>query len=75
MLAQLARIGGKMDRVRQAFAGDDQADVSHRAVDEARQGLRAALIAKLNASSSADELQRVSEVLKRATEELRRDKQ
>ena len=33
-----------------------------------------ALIAKLNASPSAAELQRISEVLKRATEELRRGK-
>src|ERR1700682_4143311 len=30
VLAQLARIGGKMDRVRQAFAGDEQGDVGHR---------------------------------------------
>ena len=75
VLAQLARIGGKMDRVRQAFAGDEQGDVGHRAVDEARQALRAALIAKINASPSAEELQRVSEVLKRATDELRRGMQ
>ena len=40
VLAQLARIGGKMDRVRQAFAGDEQGDVGHRKVDEARQALR-----------------------------------
>src|ERR1700693_1147970 len=29
MLSQLARIGGKMERVRKAFAGDEQADVGH----------------------------------------------
>ena len=74
MLSQLARIGGKMDRVRKAFANDEQADVGHRAVDEARQALRAALIAKLSASPSDEELQRVSEVLQRATDELRRGK-
>jgi DNA-binding PadR family transcriptional regulator len=74
VLAQLARIGGKMDRVRQAFASEEQVDLGHRAVDEARRGLRAALIAKLGTSPSAEELQRVSEVLKRATEELRRGK-
>jgi DNA-binding PadR family transcriptional regulator len=73
-LTQLARIGSKMERVRQAFAGDEPGDVGHRAVDEARQALRAALISKLNASPSAEELQRVSEVLKRATDELRRGK-
>src|SRR6266566_8653140 len=32
MLSQLARIGGKMDRVRRAFANDEQADAGHRAV-------------------------------------------
>ncbi len=74
VLAQLARIGGKMDQVRRAFAGEEQADVGHRTVDEARQELRAALVAKLNASPSAEELQRVAEVLKRATDELRRGK-
>jgi DNA-binding PadR family transcriptional regulator len=74
MLSQLASIGGKMDRVRKAFASDEQADLGHRAVDEARQSLRAALIAKLGASPSDEELQRVSEVLKRATDELRRGK-
>ena len=74
ILAQLARVGGKMERVRQVFAGDEQGDVVHRSVDEARQALRAALIAKLNTSPSAEELQRVSEVLKRATDELRRGK-
>jgi DNA-binding PadR family transcriptional regulator len=73
-LTQLARIGSKMERVRQAFAGDEAGDVGHRAVDEARQALRAALISKLNASPSAEELQRVSEVLQRATDELRRRK-
>ncbi len=72
ILAQLARVGSKMERVRQMFTRDEPGDVGHRAVDEARNGLRAALIAKLSASPSAEELQRVSEVLKRATDELRR---
>ena len=74
ILAQLARIGSKMERVRQAFAGEEPDDIGHRAVDEARQALRAALISKLNASPSTGELQRVAEVLKRATEELKRKK-
>jgi DNA-binding PadR family transcriptional regulator len=72
MLAQLARIGARRDRVRQAFSGEDQADVSHRAVDAARQELRAAILAKLGAAPSAAELKRVAEVLKQATEALRR---
>ena len=74
LMAQLARIGDKMDRVRKAFASEDQADLSHRAVDEARQTLRAALIAKLGASPSDEELKRISEVLQRAADELRRVK-
>lgn len=75
VLAQLARVGSKMDRVRQAFAGDDQHaddDVGHAAVDKARRELRATLIAKLNAAPSTEELQRVADVLKRATDELRK---
>jgi len=74
ILAQLARIGGKIERVRQAFAGDEQPDVGHRAVDEARRALRAALLAKLNASPSSAELERVADVLRRALDELRRGK-
>jgi DNA-binding PadR family transcriptional regulator len=74
MLEQLAQVGSRMDRVRQAFAGDEPGGAAHSAVNEARHELRAALIAKLNASPSAEELQRISDVLKRATEELRRGK-
>src|SRR5450755_4634773 len=74
ILAQLARVGSKMERVRQAFAGEESGDVGHRAVDEARRELRSALISKLSASPSDDELQRASEVLKRATGELRQGK-
>lgn len=72
ILAQLARIGARMDRVRQAFAGDEQIDIAHRAVDEARQALRSALIGKLNASPSDEELQRIAEVLRQASDQLRR---
>ncbi len=74
ILAQLARVGSKMERVRQAFAGEESGDVGHRAVDDARRELRSALISKLSASPSAEELERVSAVLKRATDELRRGK-
>lgn len=74
VLAQLAQVGGKMDRVRQAFAGDEPGDGAHGAVNQARHELRAALIAKLNASPSAEELERIAEVLQQATEQLRRGK-
>ena len=74
VLSMLARIGSKMERVRQAFAGDEAGDIGHRAFDEARQALRAALISKLNASPSPEELQRVTEILNRATDELKRSK-
>jgi len=74
ILAQLMRVGSKMERVRQAFTGEEPGDVGHRTVDDARRELRSALISKLSASPSAEELQRVTEVLKRATEELRRGK-
>ncbi len=39
ILAQLARVGSKMERVRQMFTRDEPGDVGHRAVDEARNGL------------------------------------
>jgi DNA-binding PadR family transcriptional regulator len=75
VLAQLARVGSRMEHVRQAFAGDDapaNADTGPSAVDQARRELRAALQAKLNAAPSAEELQRVAEILRRATDELRK---
>ena len=75
VLGQLARVGSRMDHVRQAFAGDDAhaaGDVGQAAVDAARRALRAALQAKLNAAPSAEELERVAEILKRAADELRK---
>ena len=75
VLAQLARVGSRMEHVRQAFAGDDahpDADVGQAAVDKARRDLRAALQAKLNAAPSAEELERVAGILKRAAEELQK---
>ena len=63
-----------MERVRQAFSGDEmpEGDVGYAAVDKARREIRAALIAKLEASPSTDELQRLAEILKRAADEIRR---
>jgi len=74
LMGQLARVGRKMERVRQAFSGDEmpEGDVGYAAVDKARREIRAALIAKLEASPSTDELQRLAEILKRAADEIRR---
>jgi DNA-binding PadR family transcriptional regulator len=73
LLAQLARIGRKMERVRQVFSGEEtENDVGHAAVDKARLEIRAALIAKLETSPSTEELQRLAEILKRAADEIRR---
>jgi hypothetical protein len=59
MWPQLARIGGKITRCEKR-SRTTACRVGHRAVDEARQALRAALIAKPSASPSDEELQRVS---------------
>jgi len=74
LMAQLARVGDKMERVRRAFSGEETPDhdVGHAAVDRARREIRAALIAKLEASPSAEELQRIAAILKQAAEEIRR---
>ena len=74
LMAQLAHVGDKMERVRRAFSSDEtpEHDVGHAAVDKARREIRAALIAKLEASPSAEELQRVAAILKQAAEEIRR---
>ena len=75
VLAQLARVGSRMDRVRQAFVGEDphpDDDVGFAAVDRARRALRAALLARLSASPSAESLARMAQILDEATEALRK---
>ena len=75
VLAQLARVGSRMDRVRQAFAGEErppEGDVGHAAVDRARRELRNALVARLGAAPSAESLARIAEILQQATEALRK---
>lgn len=74
LMAQLEQVGKKMERVRQMFFGDETpgGDVGHAAVDKARREIRAALIAALEASPSAEELQRLAQILKRAADEIRR---
>ena len=73
LLAQLEQVGKKMERVRQMFFGGEtpEGDVGHAAVDKARREIRGALIAALEASPSAEELQRLAQILKRAAEEIR----
>jgi DNA-binding PadR family transcriptional regulator len=83
ILAQLERIGKKMERVRQVFAGEEAEDGeesdsaslgeedSHRGAREmhqARRALRAALSEKRHASR--EEQTRVAEILKRAIDEI-----
>ena len=74
LMAQLAQVGKKMERVRQMFVGDEtpDADVGHAAVDKARRDIRAALVAALEASPSTEELQRLAKILQRAADEIRR---
>jgi len=72
VLAQLAWIGKKMERARQAFSADEgrgEEQLGHAELDRARRELRALLIEIMN--SDADELRRVAEILKRAAQEIR----
>ena len=69
ILSQLDRIGKKMERVREVFAGDDaDADMAH-SVRSARHELRSVLRERRHASP--EEQQRVADILKRAIEEIR----
>ena len=81
LLAQLDRIGRKMERVREVFSGEDAAEDGDgdesggaarremaRDVFEARRNLKAALIEKRGAP--ADEQRRIAEILRRATKEI-----
>lgn len=81
ILAQLARIGERMDTVRRAFSGEPPADdtdaerpgFSFRGYKEAwlaRRELKAALHEKKH--SSPEEYQRIAEILRRAAEEIRK---
>lgn len=75
VIAQLARVGSRMDRVRQAFAGEDRhpdEEVGHAAVDRARRALRNALIARLGASPTPEALAGIAQILEQATEALRK---
>lgn len=71
ILEQLARIGGKMERVREAFAGEEASDEG-RMIDElraARRQLKSALIEKLGAT--VEEQGRIAQILQHATDAIR----
>jgi DNA-binding PadR family transcriptional regulator len=85
LVEQLAWIGDRMDRVRQAFTGESTADASQdfdapgermgrgrdfvSEIRRARRNLKSALISKFG--SSADEQKRIAEILERAAKEIR----
>lgn len=69
ILAALSRIGGRMDQVREAFAGvADPEAASSEALHRARHALRHALSRKLDCSQ--DEALRIAAILDRATAEI-----
>ena len=71
MLAQLQRIGQKMERVRRVFAGEESPEDDADGTAElraARIGLKSALRDKRGASR--DEQQRITAILNRATKEI-----
>ena len=74
-LSQLAQIGRRMERMRRAMAGEEIAsEEDERDMPEivrARRTLKAALRDK--ADASAEEQQRIVEILKRAAKEIRGD--
>jgi DNA-binding PadR family transcriptional regulator len=72
LFSQLEWIGRKMEHLRRAMSGDDDAadiPAEQRAVFEARQQLKAALAEKRHAS--ADEQRRIAAILARASAEIR----
>ena len=76
MLAELARIGSKMENIRAAFSGEAEAEDGetpghrrYRTLREARHELRAAMREKRPASPA--EAERIAEILRRAAAEIR----
>jgi DNA-binding PadR family transcriptional regulator len=67
MLDRLARIGKKMERVREAFSGEEEE--SSPELKAARRALKMALRGKLDAPRA--EQKRLAEILERATREIR----
>ena len=73
ILSQLDRIGKRMERVREVFAGDAEDEDMALNVRTARRDLRAALRDRRRATP--EEQQRIAEILKRATDEIRGGKE
>lgn len=67
ILAQLDRIGRRMEQVREAFAGEDEGEPQN--VRAARRELRAVLRERRHAPP--EEQQRIAEILKRAADEIK----
>jgi len=69
ILTQLERIGRKMERVREVFAGDAAEEEMAQSIRAARHELRELLRERRHAPS--EEQQRIAEILKRAIGEIR----
>ena len=69
ILAQLERIGQKMERVREVFANEAGEEDMAQSVRAARHELRAAL--REHRHAAPEEQQRIAEILKRAVQEIR----
>lgn len=69
ILSQLDRIGKKMERVREVFAGEAEDEDMALSVRSARHELRSVLRDRRHASP--EEQQRVAEILKRAIDEIK----
>jgi DNA-binding PadR family transcriptional regulator len=69
ILAQLAQIGRRMERVREVFAGEAADEEMAQSVRAARHELRSVLRDRRHASP--EEQQRIADILKRATDEIR----
>lgn len=68
ILAELARIGAKMDEVRQVFAGDEADGMGSAELHAARHALRAALHSKHRCTP--EEARRIAQILRRAAAEI-----
>lgn len=69
ILTQLERIGRKMERVREVFAGEAAEEDMAQSIRAARHELRSVLREKRHATP--EEQQRIAEILKRATDQIR----
>ncbi|MDB5985196.1 MAG: PadR family transcriptional regulator [Nevskia sp.] len=79
MFEQLARVGEKMDRVRRAFSGDDNADAAAEEFDSSRGASREVLHARRELKNalhevgddSPQEQRRIAEILQHAADAIR----